>query len=201
MFPGVKMAAKLKSETKGATMDYRKARKIFGSHRSWRREYAAGWLAAGKKISHVTAAERREIAKARKRHLKPRDLRAGSFRLTPDGGSNCRGRSGYVRLDERRSDYFNRYYFDSCQTNVIIRNFGSCMGVAGLLAGLIPNPGTAATAALVIFGCGAASSWVQTAQANSSVSAIIVETGRYVKYTPRTGGASRYQTPVKVRPQ
>jgi hypothetical protein len=68
------LARKLKEKTPNNTMDYRVAKKAFGSSSrsvNWRRQYAAGWKLGGGKIAHVSKAELKKIEKVRKSPSRP----------------------------------------------------------------------------------------------------------------------------------
>ena len=203
----IKIAAKLKGQTKGKTLDYRKAVKAFGegaSRTSWRREYAAGWKLGGGKISHVSKAELKKIDQERKEHQPRSSAKLSSSADLKAKAPNCSGRSGYVKKNYHTDDWPNWSYFNSCQTNKLIRNFTWCAGGAGLIAAMIAHPGVSAIMALFVFGCGGSAGWISTAASNSTLNAMIVKTGDIVKYYPEKPtptNPTRYQVPVKVVPQ
>jgi hypothetical protein len=190
------LVAKMKKQTKGRTLDYRVAKKVFGkgdTRVKWRRQVAAGWWDAGGKLSHISKAERRKVDAFRDR--------VGQSQLYALQAA-CTGRSGHERLDPTKEDYFNRNYYNSCQVNIIKRNFSICGLAAGAVGVIFRNPGVTAMMALVGFVCGGTSAWLAAAQENSDVLAVIVMTGGIQKETPRPPGSPvRYQIPVKVVPQ
>jgi hypothetical protein len=194
------LARRLKEETPRKTMDYRVAKKVFGSSSrdiSWRRQYAAGWKLGGGKVAHVSKAELKKIEKVRKRSQSPVPH--------PDAQvAACTGVSGHKFLDPKKDDYYHADYLNSCETNRVIRNLGWCVGAAGLIGAMAGHPGVGAIMALFIFGCGGTAGWVSTAQANSDLNAVIVMTGdthKYYPVHPTPQNPSRYQLPVKVKPQ
>ena len=75
---------------------------------------------------------------------------------------------------------------------------------AAVIAALVGHPGVSAIMALFVAGCGGANAWIATAQANSDVNAVIIMTGdthKYYPVHPTPQNPSRYQIPVKVKPQ
>jgi hypothetical protein len=197
-YKALRLSAKLKKQTRGQTLDYRKAKKIFGkgaTRASWRRQYTAGWKTAGGKTSHVSKAERKKIEAERKKY-QPKSA-IGTL-------AKCEGKSGYVRLDPSQNDYFNLNYFDSCETNKLTRNIGWCVGIAGGIAMMIPHPAVVAIMSLFVTGCGGTYAWVIAARDNSSLRAVIVKTGNVTKAQPANPTPQnpvRYQVPVRIVPQ
>ncbi len=139
----------------GRTLDYRDAKKEFGKKVSWRRQFAAGWKLGGGKLTHVSKAETKAISKTRKRYQPPAPvLDARLLQAAP----NCRGRTGHEL--HPGTDYYHWDYFNSCQTNKIIRNLTWCLGGAGFIGTVAGNPGVAAIMALFMAMCGGAVAWI-----------------------------------------
>jgi len=199
-YKAMKKVVRVKRKAHGRTLDYREAKKEFGKKVSWRRQFAAGWKLSGGKLTHVSKAETKAIEKVRRAKQPPTPGAAALHLL--QAAPNCQGRVGHEL--HPNTDYYHWDYFNSCQTNKLIRNFSWCVGGAGLIAGMLGNPGVGAIMALFIGICGGAVGWISTAQANSDVSAIIVKNGDIVKFEPRNPTPKnpvRYQVPVRISPQ
>lgn len=194
-YKAVKYGVRAAKTAKGRTLDYRQARKVFGKKVSWRRQFAGGWLGGNSKLTHVSSAERKAIAREVRKH---HGVAAQTI------NKKCMGWSGWKK--PANQNYWNDWYYDSCRTNLIVRNLTWCVGSAGMLAGWIgsASAGTAAIISLLVFGCGAAIPWITTAQANSAVSAIIIRTGDVSTQLPKNPTPQNprlYQVPVIIYPQ
>lgn len=154
-----------KAGQKKGHLDWRAAKKYFGKHTTWRDDFAAGAQGGGANLDHAS--------KATKKRLKKRWDAMGSSPLrTTDsaqrgGGTNCTGTSKSVKWNGKRSEN----WYDSCDTNVLLRKWGACTGAMGFAAFAAPSYWATVP---VIFGliCGQNILDIQTAQNNSSVHAI-----------------------------
>jgi len=198
-YKAMKKVVRVKRKADGRTLDYREAKKEFGKKVSWRRQFAAGWKLGGGELTHVSKAETKAISKTRKRYQPPAPpLDARLLQAAP----NCRGRTGHEL--HPGTDYYHWDYFNSCQTNKIIRNLTWCLGGAGFVGTVAGNPGVGAIMALFMFMCGGAVAWIAAPQADSDLNAIIVKNGDIVKVEPKNPTPQnpvRYQVPVRISPQ
>jgi hypothetical protein len=175
----------------GSVMNYTKMRKVFGKSRlgvSWRRQMAAGARQAGTKITHLSAAESRQIEKIRQRAYPCRlclltRSSDQSRPLSPPSDTCGNGESKLVHhrpLLHRKWQY--SHYFNSCETNDLIAGASTCVIWAGLASGLafVPGPkALGAALALVSAICGTDAIWLANARDNSAVGAIIIRYGQW----------------------
>jgi len=174
-------------DTKGKVLDYRKSKKHWARHTTYRRQFAGAWIAAGGKVTHISKAERKRVNRW---VLRAKGTHSSTAGLTTQA-RNCTGDTVYYRIGA-----VNYYFYDSCKTNDFKRNVAFCMTGAGFAAAAFPNPGVAVSMALLIAGCAATGSWISTAQENSDKNAILVITQRGYDYNH-----GRYIAPVIVKPQ
>jgi hypothetical protein len=176
-------------DSKGKTLDYKKAAKRWGKHTIYRRQFAGAWLATGGKIKNIGKSEFNRVKKYR---LKAKATRATGM-VSARSGTNCTGSTSYFWAPHKG---INFYYFDSCRTNDFKANLTFCMTGAGFAAALLRNEGVAVVMAILLAGCAAATNWISKAQSNSRVNAILILTRRGYDYD--TG---RYVAPVEIKPQ
>lgn len=172
-------------DTKGKVLDYKKAKKHWGKHTTYRRQFAGAWIAAGGKVTHISKKERKKVNRWVLRAPVPA---ANGMHAQ---ARHCTGRTAYYWVP-----WTNYYYYDSCRTNDFQRNAAFCMTGAGFAAAALPNPGAAVTISLLIAGCATTATWINSAQQNSDVNAIIVVTQRGYDYS-----RGRYVAPVRIEPQ
>lgn len=192
------MSAKTRNSTDTNTVDYRKAIAYFktssSNHTTWRRQWGAGWLDGGGKISHITAGELKKV-KAVRSSLRAL-VQAGAQPFSP----NCKGINKVTNPHNQGTGPIftstTSYYFNSCRTNGLIADAGVC--AAALAFGSIAagkNPWIKALIAMGIFICAATTAQVTAAKSNSSVGSIIIDVS-FKNDLVTTG-----QTWAKVRPQ
>lgn len=208
MYSFVKIAVNVKRKaTKKKSLDYKKATSYFKSSKKygtdWRRRYAAGWLIGGGTIKNISKAERKKVNAEKKKAeaISKKRLSLADSRFLPDG-TNCQGVTKYV--EHPKTDYPRWWYWDSCKSNLIVRNAGISITIVGVLGPLTGNPGVTALTSLYSAGAGITIPMVGSAQANSKKSAIIIKGGPPRKYEPTKPTKQnplRYQLPVRIDPQ
>lgn len=160
------------------TLDYGKANKYDKGKVTLRRQFAAGWLWSGKKISHISSAElkavKREIPAQALAH-KPLKTKAYGLALVGPAkaaNSKCTGVTKSVQKAAKGKPWDWWYYYNSCKTNDIKFWLKVGAGAAGVVAALFPPsaPLTVTVAALLVVG----QDWIDNKQANSPVDAVII---------------------------
>ncbi len=117
----------INKDTKGRTLDYKKARKRFGKHSTYRRELAAAWLTSGGRIKNISKAESTKVRKYR-----PTSNKTAAKGLASTGtGTNCTGDTTYFTFGPGAPNY---YFYDSCDTEDIKTGLTLCMIGAVLVA-------------------------------------------------------------------
>lgn len=182
----IKLARATHDANDSGTLNYRIAKRKFGSHVSWRRQYAAGWKIAGGRISHISSAELSKVKAVMNKYRRT----AASFSVQPMA-TNCHG----VTKKTGTSPW--KYYLNSCDTNKLYEYLGLCGIAGGLVARFVPRVGTV-IGPLMIAACGAIGLQIVTAQNNSTLHAIIIEVKDMGTYYGDGGGE---QVEVKVVPQ
>lgn len=183
----------------GSVMNYAKMRKVFKGKKhgtNWRRQMAAGARQAGTKITHISAAESREVERVRKEAWPgcPACLLASdSAKREPPSDSCGEGVSKHVTHNPLLHKKWQfSHYLNSCETNELIGASSTCVLWAGVASGLLFIPGAkalgAATALASAF-CGTDVIWFTVAQNNSDIGAIIIRYGKWINI-PK-GGAVR----------
>lgn len=148
---GILLAGRLQhyaTNRKTHVLDYAKANRYDQGHVTFRRLFAAGWLTAGGRITHISSAERKKV------HSYVR--RGDPFSSSRDhlGRKHCTGQNKVVTSGTHVSIYHMRVHrytaqwYDSCQTNLILFTFGTTAAVAAALAYFIQP----AAPFLVVFG-------------------------------------------------
>jgi hypothetical protein len=183
---GLKIARSVANSTKGRTLDYKFARKKFGSHYIYRRQFAGSWVAAGGSIKNISAAERKKVYKYRIR------ARVSSAAISAKAG-NCTGDTAFFSFGSGSSSY---HFFDSCATNNLKANLTFCMTGAGFTAALFRHEGVSVSVSILIAACGVSSTWISTAQSNSAKNAIVIICQNFYNYSN-----GRYRSPVVIKPQ
>jgi hypothetical protein len=169
-------------------------------HVDWRRQMAAGARQTGTKITHVSAAENRQIEKIRQQAYPCLVCRpsasaqslggsAGSL-LSPPSDTCGDGVSKFVvhkPLLDGKWQY--SHYLNSCETTNLIAGQSTCIIWAGFASGLafIPSKQLGGALALISVICGTDVIWLTAAQSNSSQHAIII---RYGKWRNQPKGAA-----------
>lgn len=177
-----------KSQT---TLDYKKANKYDNGRTTARRQFAAGWLYWGKKISNISKAERKKVrsylpkaplpspALLRAKALLSADAKADLLREGPA----C---TGVTKTVTKRwpsyggGDMTADFYFNSCDTDLIIAAGGGAAVLTGVIGAMVKNAAATGIIAVVggIIGLGAV--WFDYCQRRSGVDATIYRVKHYV---------------------
>ena len=148
-------------------LDWRKLKKYFGKHTTWRDDFSAGYQAAGGTLDHASKSTKKRL-KDRWTYLGLDPARAASRPMMPEApGTNCTGVTKEVKWDGNRSES----WFNSCDTNVILARWAGCTGVMGWITARVKGWYQAVPSAFGLI-CGQKALAVQTAKANSNVGAI-----------------------------
>lgn len=162
----VKQGQQIRSATTGHTMDYRVAiAKYKGSRHpvNWRRQFVAGWIWAGGRVTHISSHERSLVMQVGRRYM---------------AGMVCTGQTK-VRI-RAQFTYRTWIWANSCITNYLVKSGEYCVGAAGAVA-LILGKSLAPAVILgsLMMACGGYAGWFAAARDNSSVHAIILRIGDY----------------------
>ena len=173
------------------TLDYKKANKYDNGRNTARRQFAAGWLYWGKRISHISKAERKKVraylpttplpspALLRAKGLLTADAKADLLKA----GLACTG----VSKQDTKSwpsygggDMTADFYFNSCDTDIIIAAGGVAAVLAGVIGAMVKHAAATGIIAVVggIMGLGAV--WFDYCQRRSGVDATIYRVKHYI---------------------
>lgn len=183
------------TEKNGKVLNYNKAKKYDLSDARARRQFAAVYLWAGRKITHLSKGERAKVKAATPkaaRKVKPHGLTtpataSGQGLLTAQklGGSpfpkKCTGISKVVAYNQKGPKFENYIWLNSCETRSLELWMSIAAGAAGVMA-LVSAPSGAGP---VLFGVTAAAlvagkEYVTKQKEDSSVSAVIVVDRTYI---------------------
>lgn len=170
-------------------LDYRIAKRKFGDHATWRREFAAGWIFKGY-ITHISSTELKKV-----RQIRDNYRRSPALAPTPMNG--CSGVTKIVHHNTSRGSE-TWEYLNSCRTSDRIEAYGGVMALGGFF-GTIAGIAKLHPAGAAIMACLVGTAWLTKhqyvhAQNNSSKHAVIVKTIDY-GYNP-TAGVHYYSTEV-----
>lgn len=136
---------------KGKTLNYRKANKYDNGRTTARRQVAAAYLWAGKKITNVSKAELKKIKKYVPKKKRPRKFDARTeiqdLKILLDANPACTGKSGWRTLyDKHGSRRGWAVYLNRCETANLKAGALTVAFVTGILAISVSSKPPAAAA-------------------------------------------------------
>ena len=202
---------KTAEDSKGR-VNWAKAKKIFGKHRTLRDGYGAGVLMFSRNLNSnkVNWSRFTHISKGDKTRIVIYLIRVGLYPPTSTKSSaasrgsavlapiKCKGRTHYDRDGDKNWSYI--MYLDSCDTIRLIGVVGLCMpaaGMVGAIAAAAKAIGVSVAMSILSMGCAGAAAWLVIAQQLSDSHSIKIQAGKtsWNKYQHVWG------SPVKIVPQ
>lgn len=171
----IRAGAKSRTSTKSRWIDHRKVRKYFGSMVTNRRRFEAGWRKGGGHITNISTAESKAVNRIK---LVARTMRS---QVAHPMSPNCRGTTKTINGQIRGNPVFfksiTHQWFNSCDTNRIKYGYEGCAAGYGLGMVLVGgNKWMQVLMAIGVFICSVDTAEVSTAQDNSNLNAVIIDT-------------------------
>jgi hypothetical protein len=163
---------------KGKTLNYTKANKYDKGRTAARRQVAAAYLWAGKKITNISKAELKKVKKYVPKKKRPRRFDARTpvenLRILWDANPACTGRSGWKTLYDKYGDRRGwALYLNKCETANLKAGAVTVGFVTGVLAiSMATKPPAAAALGTVAAIAGLGAGVIDTVQDYSATGSI-----------------------------